>query len=131
MVWNYYTHGCIQTELGDWQAAYDYFTAALNCRIAAVKKEYQGLPRELVIHGGLGNASNGLGRHVEAERNYLKSLELFHQLADIPFEVYEVNICLCLLAQGPHRIAEASKMAESFIQRREEAYGLDDTVDFV
>jgi tetratricopeptide (TPR) repeat protein len=129
MVWNHYQHGAIQTELGDWQASYDCFTSALKCRAEAVEKGYQGLPREFVMHGGVGNACNGLGRHVEAERYYQKALDL--QPDNVPFEVYEVNICLSLLAQGQHRYAEASRRCQEFVMRREEWYGQDDTVDFM
>jgi len=129
MVWNHYQHGAFQTELGDWQASYDCFTSALRCRTEAAAKGYTGLPREFVIHGGIGNGCHGLGRHIEAERYYQKALEL--QPENVPFDVYEVLICHSLMAQGQPRFAEANQRLELFIERRKEMYGPDDTVDFM
>lgn len=68
----------IATEIGDFAQSLLYFQQALECFQDATAKGYKDSPliREETLYGGIANSLNGLGRDLEAEKMYIKCIDL-------------------------------------------------------
>lgn len=124
-----YVHGCISTEIGDFQSSLFQFQHAKQCYEKLEQMGSTSLDSKFYTNciGSSANSLNGLCRDAEAETLYQQFLE--RGKPDNFTSAYEVNICRCYWSAG--KFEKAADRLTKLIQLREGQYGSNDTEDYL